>query len=347
MKHTVRQILFPMIALFAGVAAHATHASQFRTGVSDITISDTQGSRDLKGFVWYPTDETRTKIDHGNKVWQGIPVAKNAKFSDGQYPLVIISHRMMGHSMNQAWLAKGLTEQGYVVAAVNHPGTSFFADDEDDRRELWRRPEDVSRIIDVLVSSPKFAPYIDPNRIFAVGHSLGGMSVFQLVGARYDHQTRRAACQTDPDGLICDILDRWNIGNTPEDVHHLSQDLRDPRIRGIVSLVMGGAQVFEPASLKALAIPSLIYAAPAGQVDMDTNSRRLKALIPAEQITYLEPEGYTHFDFMGLCTEKGLEILKKYEPQDVEVCINGRDVRATKHEKILDEITDFFETLPN
>ena len=108
---------------------------------------------------------------------------------------------------------------------------------------------------------------------------------------------------------------------------------------------MGGAQVFSDQSLAALTTPTLIYAAPAGHVDMDKNSRLLKAKMPTNTVTYLEPTGYTHFDFMGLCTEKGLDILKKFEPQDVEVCIDGRDIRATKHRDVVKTITSFFDGL--
>ena len=76
-----------------------------------------------------------------------------------------------------------MTEQGYIVTAVNHPGTSFFADDPDDRRELWHRPRDITRVIDDLLANENFASHVDLDRIYATGHSLGGMTVLQLAGA--------------------------------------------------------------------------------------------------------------------------------------------------------------------
>jgi len=47
---------------------------------------------------------------------------------------------------------------------------------------------------------------------------------------------------------------------------------------------------------------------------------------------------------MGLCTENGLDILQKYEPQDVEVCTDGRALRAAKHSDIVTQVTQFFAT---
>jgi hypothetical protein len=36
-----------------------------------------------------------------------------------------------------------------------------------------------------------------------------------------------------------------------------------------------------------------------------------------------------------------LDILQKYEPQDVEVCIDGRAPRAAKHGDIVTQVTQF------
>ena len=341
----MKYVFTSMIALMTSFATLPAYAEQFNTGSAKVSIDDPHGTRDLDGFVWYPTHETRTKIKHGNKVWQGIEVAQDAEISDGKFPLLILSHGMFGHAMNQAWLAKAMTEQGYIVAAINHPRTSFFADDPDDRRELWLRPRDFTRVIDDLLADENFGSHVDLDRIYAAGHSLGGMTVLQLAGAKYDALTHQSACDQNPEGLVCSILNEWDIGKTPRDIAALSQDLSDPRIRAIVSLDMGGAQVFSDQSLAALATPTLIYSASAGHVDMDKNSRLLKAKMPTNTVTYLEPTGYTHFDFMGLCTEKGLDILKKFELQDVEVCIDGRDIRATKHRDFVKTITSFFDGL--
>ena len=280
----------------------------------------------------------------GNKVWQGIEAIKNARAMDGKHPLVILSHGIMGTAMAQAWLAQSLSQRGYIVAGVHHPGTSFFADEANDRRELWRRPQDISRIIDDLLSDNEFASVIDSDRIFAVGHSLGGMTVMSAIGAGYDQSRVDTICDDTPDDLVCTILDDWNIGKTPADIAALEQDATDPRIKAAVLFDMGGAQTFAPASLAKMTTPVLIYGATAGHVDLDRNSRLLAETMPSQTTQYLEMSDYAHFDFMGLCTENGLDILQKYEPQDVEVCTDGRALRAAKHSDIVTQVTQFFAT---
>lgn len=112
-------------------------AADINTGFQDLQIQDEHGSRTLNGFIWYPTAETQgIKTVQGNKVWQGIEAIENATLTAGKHPLAILSHGIMGTAMSQAWLAQALSKQGFIVAAVHHPGTSFFADDATERREL-------------------------------------------------------------------------------------------------------------------------------------------------------------------------------------------------------------------
>lgn len=103
-------------------------------------------------------------------------------------------------------------------------------------------------------------------------------------------------------------------------------------------------KVFDLVSFAKMTTPVLIYGATAGHVDLDRNSRLLAETMPSQTTQYLEMSDYAHFDFMGLCTENGLDILQKYEPQDVEVCIDGRAPRAAKHGDIVTQVTQFFAT---
>lgn len=52
------------------------------------------------------------------------------------------------------WLAPELAQQGYIVAAPDHPGTTTFNKDADQAAKLWERPHDLSRVIDVLTTDP-------------------------------------------------------------------------------------------------------------------------------------------------------------------------------------------------
>jgi len=155
---------------------------------------------------------------------------------------------------------------------------------------LWERPRDVSRVITHLLGDKTFAPLIDPNAIFMGGHSLGGWTAVWLAGGRYDGEKVKAECAADPSDLICEIGDMWRIAKTPEDTKAMEH------------------------TLNAIKTPLLVFGAPKpsmGALDLDRESRALVAQLPKETTRYIEPATLTHFDFLGVCTERGMEILDR------------------------------------
>ncbi|WP_293445192.1 hypothetical protein [Planktotalea sp.] len=43
---------------------------------------------------------------------------------DSTFPLIVLSHGSGERMMQMAWLATELAEQGYIVAGINHHGTT-------------------------------------------------------------------------------------------------------------------------------------------------------------------------------------------------------------------------------
>lgn len=323
-------------------------AEDYQTGLIELNILDADGDRHIKGFLWYPTEETDGVLNaHGNAVWESIKVIPDAQPAAGQKPLLVLSHGMFGNARNQAWLAADLTARGYVVAAIDHPGTSTFQRDPDHRRELWERPHDISRTIDSVMSSPEIGKMIDPNRIFMAGHSLGGFTAVALAGGRYDPERVDADCAANPSALICGIFDDWDVAKTPEDREHMAADLSDPRIVGFAVFDLGGTQTFSPESLARIDRSMLVIGAPKNieGLDLDVESRALVASLPVENVRYSEPASLAHFDFLGVCTNKALAILKEEEPEDVFVCESGTDERRAEHDQIATDVVKFFEGL--
>lgn len=341
MTHTA-----PFTALIAAlIASSACAAEPIQTGMQTLHIADTDGSRDIDGFVWYPASGAKTLVaELGNAVWESIEVAPDADPMPGQHPLVVLSHGMFGNSRNQAWLAEQLVAAGYIVAAIDHPGTSTFQRDPDQQRTLWQRPMDISRTIDHLTGDSHLAALIDPSRIYMAGHSLGGFTAVALAGGRYDADGFDTFCDGMPDDLVCGIFNRWNVGKTEEDRIAMGQDLSDPRIRAFAVFDLGGTQTFSTESLGAIDSPMLVYGAPVDLegLNLDIESRALVAALPAATTTYLEPAALAHFDFLGVCTENGLAILKKDEPDDAFVCEQGREERRAEHDQIAAEVIAFF-----
>lgn len=332
------------LAMSAGFAL----AQDYQIGLKTLNILDVRVDRHLDGLLWYPTAETEGATPaHGNAVWESIRVIPDANPVPGRKPLLVLSHGMFGNSRNQAWLAQQMVQQGYIVAAIDHPGTSTFQRDPDHRRELWERPHDISRTIDHLIASGDFGPMIDEDRIFMAGHSLGGFTAVALAGGRYDPERVDATCDIDPEDLICTIFNDWEVGKSAQDRIRMAEDLSDPRIAGFAVFDLGGTQTFSPDSLAAIDRPMFVIGAPVdiAGLDLDNESRALAASLSQAKVTYSEPETLAHFDFLGVCTEQALDILKEEEPDDVYVCEEGTDARRAEHDSIASDVAEFFSGL--
>lgn len=160
---------FALILLLIAAVAQAD-GTGFR-----MTSVDPGGTRPLNVALWYPTGDSDTVEMVGeNRVFYGIPVLEDATPQAGPFPLVVLSHGYGGSWRNLNWLAGELVSAGYVVAAPDHPGTTTFNRDPIQAGTLWERPRDLSRTIEAVLTDPSFAGQIDPARIAAIGHSLGG-----------------------------------------------------------------------------------------------------------------------------------------------------------------------------
>ncbi|WP_420863723.1 alpha/beta hydrolase family protein [Algirhabdus cladophorae] len=325
-------------------AATPLLAEDLNTGLQQIAIADPQGQRPLDGFLFYPTKDTDTTPSLGNPVWASLPIVADAATLPQRHPLVLMSHGMFGNARNQAWLAAQLTQQGYMVAAINHPGTTTFNRDPDQRRMLWERPKDISRALTHLLRDPATMELIDPDRIYMAGHSLGGFTAVALAGGRYDAAGLDAFCAASTDDLVCGIFQGWQVAQTNADRAMMEQDLSDNRIKAFAVFDLGGTQTFDAQSLGAIDTPLLVYGAPIANsgIDLDVESRDLITKTPPALTTYLEPADLAHFDFLGQCTAKGLAILREEEPQDAFVCENGTEPRAAHHAQIAQTVSAFF-----
>lgn len=341
--------LITAAALFA-IAGPATSQSSEPTaslpygpGVQELTVSDDRTDRPLSGHVWYPTStpDQMTQAEDG-RVWKKALADPKGVQARGPFPLIVVSHGTYGNTFNQAWLGSALSRRGYVVAMVNHPGTSTWLKDMDHARQLWDRPVDMSRLISHLLSDRDFGPLIDNERIFAAGHSLGGITAMQLAGADFSSKRFHEICQEAPELIECTVLGQWSVAITETDRKQMDQTRHDERIKKVISLDLGGTQLLSPVSLSKIDIPVLVLGAGRGVLlNQDRESRALVAALPKEQTHHVELDDGGHFDFMGLCSPGGYAFLKENEPGDEMVCVKGGEARAAQHTRIVDEIENF------
>ncbi|MGF6258660.1 alpha/beta hydrolase family protein [Ensifer sp. LBL] len=308
--------------LGSAVLGHAKDAVGFRE--ADIYKNS---ARPLHVALWYSTQDRAAATTVGdNRALEGIQAIRNAATTKGARPLVVLSHGYGGSWRNLNWLAGRLVEQGYVVAAPDHPGTTTFDRNAKQAAELWERPRDLSRVIDALIADPALAGDIDESRIAAIGHSLGGWTVSALAGAAFDGDRFRRDCETNASPRACSLSAELGL-DRPE----FEKDLRDPRLDAFVSLDLGLARGFDPDSLARVRLPSLVIAAGTDIGDMPARleSGYLAERLPKNASTYVEIPDAMHFSFMQTCKPGAAALIEAETPGDGIVCkdggVRGRD----------------------
>ena len=331
------RIFLVTLTMLIGSMAHA------ETAFRQLTLQK-ESERPLDVALWYPTLQSGTPASVGdNIVFMGTQALRDATPAPGKHPLLLVSHGYGGSWRNLNWLAQQMVEQGYIVAAVDHPGTTTHNKEPKDAQQLWQRPQDLRRMLDALLATPALAGEIDNARIAAIGHSLGGWTVLELAGARFSANQFITDCQHHLALSSCKLIHTLGI-EQPSAAKRLAEDAHDPRIKAVVSLDLGLARGFTPESLKQISIPVLIMAA---QADSDALPARLESgylseSIPAIWQHYIRVEGATHFSFMPLCKPGAAALIEQDAPGEGIVCQDGGPVsRSDIHQHLADEIGAF------
>ncbi len=316
-------------------------ASYANTAFRQLTINE-DNSRPLNVAFWYPTAETGSPEKVGdNIVFYGTSALRDAAPEAGEHPLLLLSHGYGGNWRNLNWLATEMAAQGYIVAAVDHPGTTTFNRRPQDAKELWRRPQDLQRAMVKIITTPSLAGKVDVQRIAAVGHSLGGWTVLELAGARFDAVRFQHDCRANTGLSACKLIQTLGIDKA---AGPLAADVADPKIKAVVSLDLGLARGFTPESLSQIAVPVLIMTA---QVDSDELPAKLESgylaeYIPAAVRRVERVEGATHFSFMQQCKPGAMALIAEKEPGEEIVCQDGGTrSRAAIHRQLARDISAF------
>ena len=180
----------PLSAAATGTSRQYLQPGPYAVGKQDFRLIDSSrptpahngnpesAERVLATTVWYPGQNRPFEwLRPGPR-----PLARQACPA----PLVIYSHGFMSFRRNGAYLAKYLASHGYIVAAANFPLTHFGTAGGPQFTDVINQPGDVSFIIDSLLAGSdtagnRFAGCIDPERIGAVGLSLGGLTTALLA----------------------------------------------------------------------------------------------------------------------------------------------------------------------
>ena len=299
-----RKARAPLLAACMALLAWATPASAQHAGLRTLVVP---GAQPVTVALFYPTPAVARTQPMGPwrpVVTPGAPVA-TAPLKG----LVLISHGTGGHELGHHNLATRLAADGYLVAALRHPGDNW-----EDRsmvtsgRYFSERPRQVSRVLDALLAHPEWGPRIPAGRIGAVGHSAGGYTVLALAGAQAEPARAAQHCRSVADDPGFCSLGKLTSAQgasspvAPASSAHGSQDgplvsVADPRIRAVVALAPM-AVVFTPGSLAAISVPVKVVMAERDVVLQGKyHGQHVAAHLPGVDASTVPGAG--HFAFMA------------------------------------------------
>ncbi len=345
--------MFTRLIALTLLACLSTCSAFAASGFRQAAIAATDDRPPLSVSLWYPTASTAKPISLGETpAFVGFPVIRDAQPTPAPHPLIVLSHGYGGSWRNLAWLAGELAGRGYVVAAPDHPGTTTFDMQSSDIVALWQRPRDISRVIDTLLADPALAGSISPDRIGAIGHSLGGWTVMELGGGRLDAEAVMKECPQQFGPVYCRTFTALGIGRDAASIAALGADLGDARIRAIVTLDLGPGRGLTSSSLAAVKVPVLVLGA-GENVDPETagkasiaatnkDSVYLAEHLPPTTTQFALVPGALHFSFMQLCKPGAAALIEEEAPGESIVCrdATGADRQAI-HRDVGDRIVTF------
>jgi predicted dienelactone hydrolase len=307
----------------------------------------------LTTVVWYPAApsarEQPVEIPGLNIFELGV-AQRDAKMpvAPARFPLIVISHGTGGSGLSMAWLGEALARQGYVAAAVNHPGNNGSEPYTLEGFSLWwERARDLSEVITGMLADPEFGTHIAPERIGAAGFSLGGYTMIEIAGGRTDAQGFVHFCDgphadqlcTSPPEFPTLVEDfRKLIRERPEVLQHAGDSYGDARVRAVFAMAPALGPAFPAPGLRKISIPVEIVAGESDQnVPIASSAKYFAAEIPGAKLVIF-PGNVAHYVFLDSCTDAGR--------QNVPViCVDGKGVdRDALHMDTAQKANQFFRS---
>ena len=259
MTYLLRRILASLATLLVAASTHAYEAGWMQIQAA----GSTPDAPTTTVALYYPTMAAPRAIAMGPFA---INVAIGGKPVDKVKALILLSHGIGGSELGHSVLAQALAGNGYLVAALRHPGDNWqdrSLIEKSPARYFDERPRQASRVIDAILADPAWKARIATNSqgplVGALGHSAGGYTVLALAGARPDLSRIRQHCLTEAseDPIFCGI-GRSGVAMPPLPV--ATPSLKDERVRAIVAMAPTGV-LLTAESLATVRSATMIYEA--------------------------------------------------------------------------------------
>ena len=259
MHRLLQRILASLATLLVAANAHA-----FEAGWMQIqTAGATPDAPNTTVALYYPTLAAPRVVAMGPF---SVDAAIGGKPVDKVKALILLSHGNAGTELGHSVLAQALARNGYLVAALRHPGDNY-----QDRSLLEtspehyfdERPRQASRVIDAILADSAWKARIASDSkgplVAALGHSAGGYTVLALAGAKPDLSRMRTHClaEASEDPIFCS-MGRPGVTSPPSPA--ATHSLKDERVRAIVAMSPAGV-LLTAESLATVRPVTLIYEA--------------------------------------------------------------------------------------
>lgn len=294
------------------------------------SLSDPAGqARPLALSIWYPSDEPGSGTVGGTAVFTGASAALKAPLPARPLPLVMVSHGGLRSAADSgAWLSASLAQAGFLVVEVNapRPGTAARALDE-----VWQRPQDIRRALDLMLADGVWSGQIDRSRISVVGFALGATAALSVAGAEIDgaRYVQSCAAAGGTGGPDCQWYAAQGISLTQTNTERLAQPMRDQRVTAAVAVDPEYLAAFHaaPADVSTL----LLSLGPREAIPEGVQFTRRAAIVDASGV-----------DMFAVCTPAGRELLLEDEG-DASLCGSSPEIREKAHRKIFVAIITFLK----
>jgi predicted dienelactone hydrolase len=308
-----------------------------------LPVAHTPGA--IEAAIWYPAAAGGAPITYAkNPVFIGVEAREGAPPLAGKRPLVLLSHGLGGNNRSMAWLAAGLAEQGAIVVAVNHPGSTTSDFDIDRGLDHWTRVADLRSATDALLADPVFGPLIDQTRIAAAGFSYGGWTALSIGGLRSNLAGYAAHCDAVGDrSTHCRDLAEAGVTLASRDAEKWNADYRDPRVAKVIGIDAALTWGLTAQDAAGLQTDTLLIGLGSGDDRLFATDTRVQGsgfvtLAPQAEVAQIAPGA--HFTALLTCTENGAAILA--EEQDYPICTDPAGTnRDAVHAQIIAKIAAF------
>jgi predicted dienelactone hydrolase len=187
-------------------------------------------------------------------------------------PVIVFSHGLGSVRTDLRYLAEHLASHGYIVAALEHPGSNQSNADlalQGKTRllkpqEFLERPRDISFVLDELTTLNQTANHplqgkLATNNVMVVGYSFGGGTALAVAGGELQLAGLKQRCQQK--------LAISSMGETvqciAQELPENSYQLRDTRIKQAIALNPTTSLIFGETGLTQVQVPTLVVASSA------------------------------------------------------------------------------------